>query len=94
MSERTESAEKVNLLLSSHHVQVEDYAYNPNQTQRLPTEETNHINFRKEAHSGSLSTHKLQSVGLFVILEEFVDIPIVHPLGYHRVFPPLQIHTE
>ena len=38
-------------------------------------------------------TYKLHSVDL-VLLDEFVDVPVIHPLGYHCILLLFQIYTE
>ena len=39
-------------------------------------------------------THELDTIDSIKFLHEFVDIALVHPLGYHRKTMLFQIHTE
>jgi len=60
---------------------------------RPPAEETDHTDFCEEGRNDS-NTHELHSIGLSVLLNEFIDVPVIHPLGYHRIFVRFQVHTE
>ena len=39
-------------------------------------------------------THELDTINPFVIFDELVDIPVIHPFGYHRESVMLQDHTD
>ena len=40
------------------------------------------------------STYELDAIGPCVILDELIDVPMLHPLGYHRKFVTLQSHAD
>ena len=54
---------------------------------RPQAEENNRINFHED-YCSDLSTHKLNPIDPSVFLDELVDVPVVHPLRYHRTLLP------
>ena len=39
-------------------------------------------------------THELSTIDPFMILYKFVDVAVIHPLGYHRKPVLFQVHTN